>query len=136
LSNFLASFLRKIQRERKSLYLTAFSALLISCGCAANARKKSKQRQKNAYLSLKRRIRKREKVPKIRKNTAFSALLWRKRWDSNPRAREDYLISSQARYDHFDTLPYILCVFFAFDKTQEKHARTILNCEIRTCEKP
>ena len=28
------------------------------------------------------------------------------RWDSNPRAREDYLISSQARYDHFDTLPY------------------------------
>ncbi len=37
--------------------------------------------------------------------TGFS--LWRKRWDSNPRAREDYLISSQARYDHFDTLPYI-----------------------------
>ena len=31
---------------------------------------------------------------------------WRKRWDSNPRAREDYLISSQGRYDHFDTLPY------------------------------
>ena len=30
---------------------------------------------------------------------------WRKRWDSNPRAREGYLISSQARYDHFDTLP-------------------------------
>ena len=30
---------------------------------------------------------------------------WRKRWDSNPRAREDYLISSQARYDHFDTFP-------------------------------
>ena len=32
----------------------------------------------------------------------------RKRWDSNPRAREDYLISSQGRYDHFDTLPYEL----------------------------
>lgn len=31
---------------------------------------------------------------------------WRKRWDSNPRAREGYLISSQGRYDHFDTLPY------------------------------
>ena len=30
---------------------------------------------------------------------------WRKRWDSNPRALADYLISSQARYDHFDTLP-------------------------------
>ena len=33
---------------------------------------------------------------------------WRKRWDSNPRAREGYLISSQARYDHFDTPPYSL----------------------------
>ena len=31
---------------------------------------------------------------------------WRKRWDSNPRALAGYLISSQARYDHFDTLPY------------------------------
>ena len=39
-----------------------------------------------------------------RKSTAF----WRKRWDSNPRAREGYLISSQARYDHFDTLPCVL----------------------------
>ena len=37
----------------------------------------------------------------------IAILFWRKRWDSNPRAREDYLISSQARYDHFDTLPYI-----------------------------
>ena len=37
-----------------------------------------------------------------------SSVLWRKRWDSNPRAREDYLISSQARYDHFDTLPYVI----------------------------
>ena len=32
---------------------------------------------------------------------------WRSGWDSNPRAREDYLISSQARYDHFDTAPYM-----------------------------
>ena len=36
----------------------------------------------------------------------IAVLIWRKRWDSNPRAREGYLISSQARYDHFDTLPY------------------------------
>ena len=34
------------------------------------------------------------------------AAFWRKRWDSNPRAREGYLISSQGRYDRFDTLPY------------------------------
>ena len=33
---------------------------------------------------------------------------WRKRWDSNPRALADNRISSAARYDHFDTLPYSL----------------------------
>ena len=31
---------------------------------------------------------------------------WRSGWDSNPRALADNLISSQARYDHFDTAPY------------------------------
>ena len=31
--------------------------------------------------------------------------VWRKRWDSNPRALADNRISSAARYDHFDTLP-------------------------------
>ena len=38
--------------------------------------------------------------------TAF----WRKRWDSNPRALAGYLISSQGRYDHFDTLPYMFTI--------------------------
>ena len=38
------------------------------------------------------------------KRSVFKAL-WRRRWDSNPRALADYLISSQARYDHFDTSP-------------------------------
>ena len=33
---------------------------------------------------------------------------WRSGWDSNPRALAGYLISSQARYDHFDTAPYML----------------------------
>ena len=33
---------------------------------------------------------------------------WRKRWDSNPRYVAVYLISSQGRYDHFDTLPYFV----------------------------
>ena len=33
--------------------------------------------------------------------------LWRSGWDSNPRAGvTDKLISSQPRYDHFDTTPY------------------------------
>ena len=36
----------------------------------------------------------------------FLGLFWRKRWDSNPRALADNRISSAARYDHFDTLPY------------------------------
>ena len=30
---------------------------------------------------------------------------WRRRWDSNPRALSRKLISSQPRYDHFDTSP-------------------------------
>ena len=30
---------------------------------------------------------------------------WRRRWDSNPRAVAGKLISSQPRYDHFDTSP-------------------------------
>ena len=33
--------------------------------------------------------------------------IWRSGWDSNPRAGvTDKLISSQPRYDHFDTAPY------------------------------
>ena len=32
--------------------------------------------------------------------------LWRRRWDSNPRYRKVQLISSQSRYDRFDTSPY------------------------------
>ncbi|CAB1255357.1 protein of unknown function [Ruminococcaceae bacterium BL-6] len=36
----------------------------------------------------------------------YEVLFWRKRWDSNPRDLAVYLISSQARYDHFDTLPF------------------------------
>ena len=30
---------------------------------------------------------------------------WQRGWDSNPRALAGYLISSQGRYDHFDTPP-------------------------------
>ena len=32
----------------------------------------------------------------------------RRQWDSNPRALADNRISSAARYDHFDTLPYMV----------------------------
>ncbi len=47
------------------------------------------------------------KKKKSRNPHGYWIFRWRKRWDSNPRAREGYLISSQARYDHFDTLPFI-----------------------------
>ena len=33
-------------------------------------------------------------------------LIWRRRWDSNPRAPKGKRISSAPRYDHFDTSPY------------------------------
>lgn len=45
---------------------------------------------------------------------------WRRRWDSNSRAREDNLISSQARYDHFDTPPYYILIHTAFRRSQGK----------------
>ena len=32
-------------------------------------------------------------------------VVWRRRWDSNPRTVARHLISSQGRYDHFDTPP-------------------------------
>ena len=64
---------------------------------------------------------------------------WRKRWDSNPRYISVYLISSQGRYDHFDTLPYsfsqtdhsggsrivIISQFFAFCNTFAKNIYTV-----------
>ena len=40
----------------------------------------------------------------------LSAVDWRRRWDSNPRALSDNRISSAARYDHFDTSPRALKV--------------------------
>ena len=43
--------------------------------------------------------------------------MWRRERDSNPRARERKLISSQPRYDHFDISPYLIvfefCTAFA-----------------------
>ena len=47
------------------------------------------------------------KKKKSRNPHGYWIFRWRSGWDSNPRAREDYLISSQARYDHFDTAPYM-----------------------------
>ena len=50
-------------------------------------------------------------LQKVAANDMPSAATWRSGWDSNPRALADNLISSQARYDHFDTAP---CINFVF----------------------
>lgn len=42
------------------------------------------------------------KKKKSRKPHGYWIFRWRKRWDSNPRAREGYLISSQSRYPDFE----------------------------------
>ena len=41
------------------------------------------------------------------KRTPFGVLRWRRGRDSNPCALSRKLISSQPRYDHFDTSPYM-----------------------------
>ena len=46
------------------------------------------------------------KKEKSRNPYGYWIFRWRRVWDSNPRALADNRISSAARYDHFDTLPY------------------------------
>ena len=52
----------------------------------------------------------------IKKSTMpFSAqcFTWRRRWDSNPRGIAAKLISSQSRYDRFDTSAYLVLLWMA-----------------------
>ena len=44
---------------------------------------------------------------KNKKQRPAGCCSWRRRWDSNPRGIAAKLISSQSRYDRFDTSPYI-----------------------------
>ena len=49
----------------------------------------------------------RPKNVKTRMNAGFMRVgHWRSGWDSNPRYVAVHLISSQGRYDHFDTAPW------------------------------
>ena len=64
------------------------------------------------------------KKEKSRNPHGYWIFRWRSGWDSNPRAREDYLISSQARYDHFDTAPYMLAHRFSTLFRQKTLERT------------
>ena len=67
--------------------------------------------------------------------TGYWRTFWRKRWDSNPRTLADQLISSQSRYDHFDTLPY-LSQHQHLGKRGELMGRTSKNIKFRIPEKP
>ncbi len=44
------------------------------------------------------------------------AVTWRSGWDSNPRTVARQLISSQSRYDHFDTTPNIKFLYVSPDE--------------------
>ena len=51
---------------------------------------------------------------------------WRRRWDSNPRGIAAKLISSQSRYDRFDTSAYFVFIApprKAFGKMRDFDAR-------------
>ena len=64
---------------------------------------------------------------------------WRSGWDSNPRNLAVQLISSQSRYDHFDTTP---CIYLHISpqkhlgKRGELMGRTSKNIKLRIPEKP
>ena len=60
--------------------------------------------------------------------------LWRSGWDSNPRNLAVQLISSQSRYDHFDTAPY-LSQHQHLGKRGELMGRTSKNIKLRIPEK-
>ena len=82
------------------------------------------------------------KKEKSRNPHGYWIFRWRSGWDSNPRAREDYLISSQARYDHFDTAPYMFSRHFFLPFSGEKGLwkelteRTASLFNFRTVENP
>ncbi len=67
--------------------------------------------------------------------TGYWRDFWRSGWDSNPRNLAVQLISSQSRYDHFDTAPY-LSQHQHLGKRGELMGRTSKNIKLRIPEKP
>ena len=67
--------------------------------------------------------------------TGYWRTFWRSGWDSNPRNLAVQLISSQSRYDHFDTAPY-LSQHQYLGKRGELMGRTSKNIKFRIPEKP
>ena len=97
----------------KTLHRRVFvTATRISAKLQKNAKHSwelRKQNTKVAVASAKLCFRIPYKTSPKEKSTPHGVLFfWRKRWDSNPRAIARKLISSQPRYDHFDTSPSIV----------------------------
>ena len=72
---------------------------------------------------------------KNRKQHPARCCFWRRWWESNPRDIAVKLISSQSRYDHFDTAPY-LSQHQPLGKRGELMGRTSKNIKLRIPEKP
>ena len=72
------------------------------------------------------------------KTLGFQGFRWRRGWDSNPCAIARKLISSQPRYDHFDTSPYMLTRYTeinAIFSCIRIHVRTLRDAVIGRCPK-
>ena len=70
----------------------------------------------------------------VAEKTGYWRDFWRSGWDSNPRNLAVQLISSQSRYDHFDTAPY-LSQHQHLGKRGELMGRTSKNIKLRIPEK-
>ena len=79
-------------------------------------------------------LRKIEKEKPAAGKTDYRRGFWRSGWDSNPRNLAVQLISSQSRYDHFDTAPY-LSQHQHLGKRGELMGRTSKNIKLRIPEK-
>ena len=51
---------------------------------------------------------------KRKEGAIYTPSIWRRRWDSNPRAPKGKRISSAPRYDHFDTSPYSFYAYLLY----------------------
>ena len=80
-------------------------------------------------------LRKIEKEKPAAGTTDYWRGFWRSGWDSNPRNLAVQLISSQSRYDHFDTAPY-LSQHQHLGKRGELMGITSKNIKLRIPEKP
>ena len=63
---------------------------------------------------------------KNKKQRPAGCCFWRRRWDSNPRGIAAKLISSQSRYDRFDTSAYLVFIApprIAFGKMRDNDER-------------